>query len=348
MFYTPSLNIGGIERVFVTYANALSRNYAVCFVFGHDGGDLVKLLDNRVAVRSLGNVRLRQSFSRLINLINQEAPIYIVSGGEIPNMFCLLASFFSKSKAKNIFSHHNYFNVETKKSVSQLIIKLFYNRAYKIVSVSNGISSFLKDLGVNNDKILTLYNPINLEDIVVKSHSRFKIPQKEYLVFVGRLNKVKNLFFLIESFQLVLEKHPELTLLLVGDGDLKNLLNNYIQQNGLINKVVLVGSVSNPYPYIANAKLLLLPSLSEALPTVILEAFSLGITVVSTPTNGAVDLLKNGTLGYISSSFNDSNEYSKLICQALDSPVSSSLLKNIAMRYSVDNKISELLNHMCH
>ena len=88
---------------------------------------------------------------------------------------------------------------------------------------------------------------------------------------------------------------------------MKHLLDDYIQQNGLINKVVLVGSVPNPYPYIAKSRLLLLPSFSEALPTVILEAFSLGITVVATPTNGANDLLKNGTLGYISSSFDNSS-----------------------------------------
>lgn len=344
MFYTPSLNVGGIERVFVTYANSLCQICDVYFVFGHNGGDLISLLHEKVIACSLGSVRLRSSLPAFIRIINQYKPNYLISGGEIPNLFCLIASFFSKTKPKNIFSQHNYFNVESNRFICKFIIKSFYNLANKVISVSNGISSFLLDLGVDKNLLVTLYNPIDVDDIVDKSHFPLVIPQKEYLLFVGRLNKVKNLLFMIESFKLVLEKYPELTLLLVGDGDMKHLLDNYIQQNGLINKVVLVGSVPNPYPYIAKSKLLLLPSFSEALPTVILEAFSLGITVVATPTNGANDLLKNGTLGYISSSFDNPSEFSNLIFKALENPMPISILKKNAELYSINNKIRELLS----
>lgn len=69
-----------------------------------------------------------------------------------------------------------------------------------------------------------------------------------------------------------------------------------------------------------NAKSLVLPSFSEAFPTVLLEAICLGVPVVATPTEGAKEILNNLPDAYISNSFTDSDEFAKLLEQAYCQP----------------------------
>lgn len=57
-FFLPTLNVGGIERVFITYANSLSEFYDVEFVLCKKEGILLKELSSKVNVYNLGNVRL--------------------------------------------------------------------------------------------------------------------------------------------------------------------------------------------------------------------------------------------------------------------------------------------------
>ena len=83
-----------------------------------------------------------------------------------------------------------------------------------------------------------------------------------------------------------------------------------------------------------------MPSLSEALPTVIIESMVLGKTVVATPTKGAKEILKNG-LGYIIKSFDDEKELSEMISYAIDAPIPSDILQNESAQYGLNIRVSE-------
>ena len=341
MFFTPSLSIGGIERVFITYANELSKHNLVYYVYTHDAGKLVELLDSSVIKLSLGNVRLRHSFISLVKVIKNYMPDFLITGGDVPNCFCILANYMAHKKTKVIISHHNYFNVEHNKLLSTLLMKFLYNRASAIISVSDGITEFLKKNGAKKEKIYTIYNPIDISLIREKSNE-FKVEEGDYLVSVGRLSNVKNLPMMIDAFKIVISKYPNLKLLLVGDGEERDRLKNYIRKKSLLGKVILYGSLSNPFPLLSNAKLVLSSSLSEALPTVILEAFVLGKTVVATPTYGAVDLLQNGSLGYISNSLTEVNDFANKIFSAYEQPFNVKMLQEKAEQFSIVAKTKEL------
>lgn len=342
MFYTPSLNIGGIERVFITYANALCDHYNVIYVYGHDGGELLSLLDLRVVSCSLGNLRLRKSLKIFINVINKYDPDVLITGGDIPNCFCIISSFLSKRTPQVIISHHNYFNVERNSVVSKLLMRYVYNCANKVIAVSNGIADFLLKNGVRKEKIATIYNPINYGQIIEKSGDIFQSIQGDYCISVGRLGAVKNIPLMIDSFSIVLQKYPNLKLVIVGGGELESELKKYINAKNLDNQILILGALSNPYPLMKNSKLVLLSSLSEALPTVILEAFALGKTVVSTPTVGSVDLLKCGEFGYISNSLTSAEDLAETICAAYEKPINPIKLCAFAQRFSIETKVHEL------
>ncbi|MFR7466441.1 MAG: glycosyltransferase [Phocaeicola vulgatus] len=83
----------------------------------------------------------------------------------------------------------------------------------------------------------------------------------------------------------------------------------------------LQGATNNPLPVLRNAKSLVLPSFSEAFPTVLLEAICLGEPVVATPTERVQrEILNNLPNAYISNSFTDSDEFAKLLEQAYCQP----------------------------
>lgn len=77
-------------------------------------------------------------------------------------------------------------------------------------------------------------------------------------------------------------------------------LKEYINNNNLNNNVFLLGFQTNPYVYIKNSKIMLLTSIYEGTPMCALEALCLGKPIVSTPTDGMKDLIKQGFNGFLS------------------------------------------------
>ena len=111
-FFLPTLNVGGIERVFITYANSLSEFYDVEFVLCKKEGILLKELSSKVNVYNLGNVRLANSFYYLRKYLKQNRLDCIITGGDYPNMVLVLASLHLSHRPKIVISQHNYFNIE--------------------------------------------------------------------------------------------------------------------------------------------------------------------------------------------------------------------------------------------
>lgn len=349
MFFTPSLQIGGIEKVLTTYANYLAINgYTVYYVFGNDHSDY-NLFNSQVLKISLGNVRLRSSLWKLTKNVIKYSPDVLVTGGDYPNVYCIIASLFTFKRTKVLISHHSYFNVEVNQTFSRILIKYFYNMADGILSVSNGITAHLESLGVKKRLCTTIYNPVDVNYLVDSSNEPCNNPDHPYIISVGRLSKVKNLKLLIDAFRTLRKRLKDLNLVIVGDGEEKEDLVNYVESLGLDKEILFTGPLVNPYSLMAKSMLITLTSTSEALPTVIIEAFALGKTVVSTPTCGALELLSAGDYGYLTSRFDDPIEFAELMEKAVALPIDQEKLANRADSFAVENqstKLIHLLNHL--
>lgn len=345
-FFTPSLNIGGIERVFITYAEALVKDgYNVSYIISHEKGILTSLLHPNINLVSLGGKRLRNSIFPLIRFLKNNSFDILITGGDFPNALALIITRVFKIKTEVIISHHNYFNVERNSYISKIIFKYIYNFSNKIICVSTGIKDMLLENGVKEKNIYTLYNPINIHDMKRLGEMDLKInlPLK-YLIFVGRLGEVKNLTFLIDSYEILHKKDSTIDLVIVGDGQMSNLLKDKVVNLNLQNSIHFFGELSNPFPLIKKSLGVVLTSYSEALPTIILEGFVFNKTVISTPTMGAIDLLESGRFGYISKSFDDAEEFASTIEKGLLNPISPKLIVSKVKIFSINRKIKELEN----
>ena len=179
-----------------------------------------------------------------------------------------------------------------------------YPRAKSVIAVSKQMQALLESkAGLKN--VNCIYNPVNVAVIQEKSHESIAF-DGDFILAVGRLEEPKRFDRLIEAFAKT-KASQTCQLFIVGSGSWQSRLENSIQTLGLSEKVKLLGFDDNPYKYMARAKFLVMSSMYEGYPLVLIEALSLGCPLIATdcPTgpreiiqqgkNGL--LVKNGNIG---------------------------------------------------
>ena len=157
-----------------------------------------------------------------------------------------------------------------------------------------------------HNKLFLNYHGIELSQPCNNFNGSEKEPS-EFIIAVGRLVEKKGFGHLIEAFAEVVQKRPNVSLVIVGDGLVKQLLKSAIERGGLADKVELAGWLdhSGVLKLIGQAKILIAPSVIDAdgdrdgLPNVILEAFSVGTPVIASSLNGISEAVINKKTGLL-------------------------------------------------
>lgn len=348
LFFSAHLALGGIEKVLLNYAKGLSEDckYKIIFLTCKNEieVDITQLKD--IDFLSLNINKIRNCIPHLRSILQELQPDYLITASKW-TLYAYIANQLNRSKTKIITSQHNYLSNNPEVSfLHKFTLKFIYPLCYKVIAVSDGIENLLNDkMFCNKKKIVKIYNPIDTDNInLLAKQTDFSIP-KDYLLFIGRLSKVKNLEFLISAFAIFYKMHPSTELLIIGEGNQTEILKQLVENIGFKNQIQFLGKKTNPYPFLANARLLCLSSVSEAFPTVLLEALTLGITTVSSPTQGAKEILKNGRWGYLSSSFDNIYEYADKMEIAYWQALNPQVLKDeISNNYSLISQTKKLKN----
>lgn len=174
-------------------------------------------------------------------------------------------------------------------------IKSVYDN-FNLICVSKGVEKdLLSVMKVKPKSIQTIYNPFDINEIRSQSIQKNSIPTaQEYIIFVGRLVKEKRVDYLLEAYA---KSKIYQDLLIVGDGEEIDSLKTLCIKLCIQNKVYFLGAVTNPYPFIKDAKFLVLCSQYEGLGNVLIEALILQTPVISTNCpSGPKEILSNYTL----------------------------------------------------
>jgi glycosyltransferase involved in cell wall biosynthesis len=178
----------------------------------------------------------------------------------------------------------------------------WYPRNRGIVAISEETAADLRGLLGPDAPVTTIPNPIvtppmyRAADLPL-DHPWFSPGAPPVLVFAGRLEREKDLPTLLRAFA-ILRQGLDCRLLIIGDGKLRPQVEAERDALGLRDSVDLPGWAANPYPYLRRASLVVLSSVWDALPTVLIEALALGTPVVSTECGaGPREILDGGRYG---------------------------------------------------
>jgi glycosyltransferase involved in cell wall biosynthesis len=139
-------------------------------------------------------------------------------------------------------------------------------------------------------------------------------------VAVARLTHEKGLERAIAAVAQARAQGTPLTVHLVGDGPLRDTLQQQAADSGVTDYVIFHGSQINPYPYIRQADVLVVPSHHEAAPMVIDEAVSLGIPVLTTATTSAKEMVPDRGAGWVCT--NTDEAFVHALCRIAADPAS--------------------------
>jgi glycosyltransferase involved in cell wall biosynthesis len=184
--------------------------------------------------------------------------------------------------------------------------------------ITYGIVSVLQRLNYRLCDRIVVYSPILVQEFGLERYKhkisiahehfldfdRFKLQkplnERDNLVgYIGRLSQEKGILNFMEAIPKVVETRDKATFLIVGAGQLRPQVEEYA--NKLNNKVKFVGWIPHDElpEYLNKLKLLVLPSYTEGLPNIMLEAMACGTPVLATPVGATPDIIKDGETGFI-------------------------------------------------
>lgn len=181
-------------------------------------------------------------------------------------------------------------------------IEKIYSVFDKIVCVSHDAQfGFHKLLGQDFNTIV-LPNVIDDTEILEKSKKIIQYhgnPSAIQMIAVGRLTRQKNFSYLLDSCSKLRDDGCHFFLNILGEGPERENLEQKIIDLELENFVTLRGFISNPYPWIKQADIVVCSSKYEGISTVIQEALIMNKPIVTTPCTGMTELLGNSEYGMI-------------------------------------------------
>ena len=173
--------------------------------------------------------------------------------------------------------------------------KFFFKHCHLIpVALSEAVKESIADeYKISRENIPVVFNGIDLSKCIPKQD--YKINGAFKILHIGRFASVKNHKGLIEAFYLFHQKHQDSELWLIGDGENKHEIQNYVKEKKLESCVSFLGLQSNVYNYLNCADVFSLPSIYEGIPMTLIEAMGTGLPIVATAVGGVPDMLDNSS-----------------------------------------------------
>ena len=302
LIFMPSVEGGGVLKNFFLTINYLSNKFSNIYLITSD-----KLIKKKInhKIKLIGpDSKIWQTKSRypkyficilyliMFLIVNKNTLIFAFQA----NLYAIL---IAKIFGKKIITRSNASSEGWSKNVlKKLIYKVFLRLSDQVIVNSY---DFKKELD-NKFKInsVVIFNPLNKFEIQKKSREKLKFnfykKSKIKLITVGRLVDQKDQLTLLKAINLIKKKNIQL--LIIGSGEKKKKLIDYIVKKKLSSVVKIISYKTNPYKYIKKANIFILTSKFEGLPNVLLEALALKKYIISTncPT-GPREILLNGKGG---------------------------------------------------
>jgi glycosyltransferase involved in cell wall biosynthesis len=296
---TTLLDFGGQEKQYLSFTEKpelLQHQYIFAAIgFGGNAEDTLRkrgfevhILNRKFAIKNISNIWM------VYKLIKRIKPDIVHTAAAEANFHGIIAA--KLVGVKTIIGEE--VGIPNHSSTAQKIFRLVYKLADKVVGVSLSVKNHLVAINeISENKGEVIYNPVSIPTKFPKPDS-----EKFEIVYVGRLEVVKNVENLIKAFANSNNANAHLTI--VGDGRERNNLEELSSKLQLESKITFTGFISEPSKYLSNADLFVLPSFSEGFGIAVAEAMFLKIPVLCSNVGGIPEFVKDQKNGWL---FNPNN-----------------------------------------
>ena len=323
LFLIESLAGGGAEKVLTTLVQHIDKerfDVTVCAISG--GGKYEDAIRKIVAYRAIlnepkdGSVWKKWLYVLKHHLVYKWLPlswvyrVFVPQNSDVEVAFVegfttKLLSYSTNLVAKRYAWVHTdlHQNHWTKSVYGNLKEETkAYNQYTEIFGVSGTVvSAFHQEFPEVSVPVEAVYNPIDSFDILRAANVciDMKRPKSILMVSVGRLEPQKAYMRLLRIMKRLIEEGFDVNLWILGDGMERTMLEQYINENQLQERLRLLGFHTNPYKYLCQGDLFVCSSLAEGYSTAVTEALILGLPIITTDCSGMAELLQNGECGVI-------------------------------------------------
>lgn len=216
--------------------------------------------------------------------------VHVHLSGPISVKRKLIFVWISKLLSKKIIIHLHAFseNSSLDPKFHDLYKKVFDLSNQILVLSNNWKSSLINDFNINPENVDVLYNPC-------PTRQKDKlIEKKDVIIYAGTLNKRKNYETLLKAFPAIVKKYPSWKIVFAGNGEITKAMKIAASLQ-IENNVEFVGWVSGhrKHELFSSGSIFCLPSYAEGFPMAVLDAWSHGLPVVTTPVGGIPDIAEH-------------------------------------------------------
>lgn len=304
-FYIGSLHKGGAERVFVNLAKFfLDERYRVTMVTQYrypDEEEYILPPEIKRVISDLNSDEL--SNSRIVNFYRRVCKLRRIWKVEQPDMVL------------SCIGKNNFMTIVTAmftatRSVVSVVGEAKEEYPSRLMhDLANFLFPFADGIVLQTERSKYFFNKKTQRKAVILPNSlnpafikpRYEGARDKRIVAVGRLDANKNHEMMIRAFAALMDKYPEYTLTIYGEGELRPYLEDLVSRLGISQQVFLPGVIPDVADRIERAALFLLTSYSEGVSNALIEALASGLPVISTdvPSGGTVELITDGENGLI-------------------------------------------------
>lgn len=336
----PTLRNAGAERFVTELACSINKEefhviIVVTGIFENNTAFYRKLKKEGIDVIDATTKNYCEQILLLIKLLKQYKPV-IIHSNVSSVLHVLLPIIISNVKTKHLFTTHSM-GYRLFYGLKKKLLKICFHKGFIVpVAICDTVKKSIEEAyALPVSKVECVNNGVD-----VNSFTKKTMLKEKYFTFicVGTLYHIKNQDLLIEAFKIVREKYDFARLILVGDGELKEILKNKVKNYGLDDSVEFVGNQTDIVGLLSSADVYCCSSKVEGLPISVLEAMACSLPVITTAAGGVVDIVKDGVNGFIVES--DPVEYSKKMVELIQNNhlrnVMSISSREVSKEYSLE------------
>jgi glycosyltransferase involved in cell wall biosynthesis len=305
---THDLGIGGLPRVVTTLCKSLDKDrFAVSVLCLNDEGPLAgELEESSVPVSILPGSPDKPdylAFLKVARFLRQARVELVHTHNTQPFLDAGLATLLARTPTLVHTDHGRDFPDKRRYMIAERVLSRF---AYRVVGVSDDTSrKLVRYEKIDPRKIATIHNGIEDESVGAAANDGAKkaeigIPREAPVVGVGaRLIELKGLEYLLQAMPTVLQRIPDAKLVIAGYGPLEGRLRGLARDLGVGSATHILGPRRDMAQLLRAFDVYALPSVSEGLPLILLEAMAAGCPIVATRVGGVPEAVRDGKNGLL-------------------------------------------------